>query len=375
MQACSDEDELPTNITVSDIYQVSLNEFAKPITISDTSVLLSIKKQTIGAANSIYPGGIGYHTSLELQNNNYLFVATGYSTFGDFEYSDLVTFKLDVESDQTSEIMLFEKNFSKIQIGGASLLRLTSDTLLCFFFAKDDANTINIYVKKSFDNGNIWSVPLKINTIDNAYQHAASDRAILLSNRRILLPMAIGGTGGNNYLFCYYSDDLGENWKATKLFYMKGNQLYEPCIAELTNGRLLMTIRNQSGKIIFAYSDNQGLSWDKFTKSDIDSPDAPSCIFRIPDQNILLLAWNNNGRINDYQNRTPLSLAMSFDDGQSWQKIADLENTTDISAFYPCIRLHNQQLVISYTTRAGGNLIGTITVLKIPLSEILNMRR
>ena len=111
-------------------------------------------------------------------------------------------------------------------------------------------------MKSSADNGETWSNPQMINTIKNVYQHSANNRSILLSSGRILLPMAIGGTDSSNYIFCYYSDDFGDTWQSSKMYYANNNLLYEPSIQELVNGKLIMTIRNSSGKIIFATSND-----------------------------------------------------------------------------------------------------------------------
>lgn len=373
--SCKEEpDENAQNlITVDDTYDVSLQSPANEFGIlTGFPINMDLKKYVLMGQTSTYQGGASFASICMKTDSEYLVVATGYSEYSDFANAELINLDLNIDTRQMTEQKIFQKNLAKIQTGGASLLKLNKDTILSFFFGKESNYIIDIYIKKSTDNGLTWSNPEKINTIKNEYQHAAASRAILLSNGRILLPMAIGGTGTQNYVFCYYSDDKGETWTATKLFKMKNNELYEPCIEELETGRLIMTLRNQSGKIIFAFSDDNGLTWIDFLKSNIDSPDAPSVIARVPGTEDLILIWNNNTRIKDYQNRSPLSLAISHDDGKTWDYLFDIENRPNIGAYYPTINFNSEKLLITYTQRNEGDSKANVVYTEILLSNVLN---
>lgn len=298
-----------------------------------------------------YPGGSAFASICKKNVNDYLVVAMGYGKYDDFAFSELLYFDLNIQTKQFTVTSLFQENLSKIQTGGNSLVKLNDKVILSLFYGKESANSINIYMKSSGDNGVTWSGPKMISTLKDVYQHAANNRAILLSSGRILLPMAIGGAGSKNYIFCYYSDDNGDTWQNTKLLYTKGNSLYEPCVEELSDGRLIMTLRNSSGKIIFAFSNDDGLTWTDFVKSDITSPDAPSTIAKIPGKNLLVLIWNNTDRIFDYHNRSPLSLAISKDEGKTWKYLFDIENTLNVGAYYPTINFSKDKMLITYTKK------------------------
>lgn len=313
------------------------------------------KKKIILGETPKYGGGASFASVCKKNENNYLIVATGYGKYDDFGFSELVNLDIDITTKETAEMSVFQENLGKIQTGGNSLLKISDKTILSFFFSKESTKLIDVYMKTSLDNGLTWSAPRVINTIKNAYQHCANNRAILLSSGRIVLPMAIGGTGSSNYVFCYYSDDNGDTWQNTKLFNTGGNELYEPCVAELEKGKLIMTLRNSSGKILFAFSNDDGLYWTDFVKSNLNCPDAPSTIAKVPNKNILVLIWNNNSNIFDYQNRSPLSLATSKDEGKTWTYLFDIENRTSIGAYYPTINFTEDKMLITYTQKISGD--------------------
>lgn len=329
-----------------------------------------MEKYTILGQSGKYEGGSSFASVCKRNENDYLIVATGYGKYDDLAFSELVNLDINIKTKQFTGMSLFQENLAKIQTGGNSLLKISDKTILSFFFGKESTKDINIYMKSSIDNGLTWSGPKMINTITGVYQHCANNRAILLSSGRILLPMAIGGTGSKNYVFCYYSDDKGATWKNTRLFYTQNNSLYEPCVVELNNGKLIMTIRNSSGKIIFASSNDHGLTWTDFIKSDITSPDSPSTIAKIPGKNLLVLSWNNNDRIFDYHNRSPLSLAISKDDGKTWKYLFDIENALNIGAYYPTINFANDKMLITYTKKGAGDSKSVVIFSEIPVSSL-----
>lgn len=328
------------------------------------------EKYTILDPTGKYLGGSAFASVCKKDDNDYLVVAMGYGKYDDFAFSELLNFDLNIQTKQFTGTSLFQENLAKIQTGGNSLIKLNDKVILSLFYGKESTNSINIYMKSSVDNGVTWSGPKMINTLKDVYQHAANNRAILLSSGRILLPMAIGGAGSQNYIFCYYSDDNGDTWQNTKLLYTKGNALYEPCVEELSDGRLIMTIRNSSGKIIFAFSNDDGLTWTDFVKSEITSPDAPSTIAKIPGKNLLVLSWNNTDRIFDYHNRSPLSLAISKDEGKTWKYLFDIENALNVGAYYPTINFSKDKMLITYTKKNSGDSRSVVVFSEVSISSL-----
>lgn len=354
-----------------DSYDAIIDKTTTFGTLTDSPSLFPLEKTILLSPTQKYGGGFAFASVCKKTEDNYLLVSTGYEKYDDFAFSELINIDINVNDiKQFEETSLFQQNIAKIQTGGISLLKINDKTILSFFYAKESTKSIDIYMKKSIDNGLTWSSPTIISEIKNAYQHCANNRAILLTNGRIILPMAIGGTGSPNYIFCYYSDDFGNTWKSTKMFKTNNNSLYEPCIEELSTGKLIMTLRNSSGKIIFCFSNDDGITWTDFVKSNLNCPDAPSTIARMPGKNWLLLIWNNNERIFDYHFRSPLSLAVSKDEGKSWIYLFDIENRPNIGAYYPTMNFTEDKLLITYTQKNTGDMKSSVVFSKISISSL-----
>ena len=84
----------------------------------------------------------------------------------------------------------------------------------------------------------------------------------------------------------------------------------------------MMFIRATSGKQFVSYSKDKGATWSYAKPYNLKSPLSPASIERIPSTGDLFAIWNNNDgsdpKIKD--KRTPLTVAISKDDGKTWQK-------------------------------------------------------
>lgn len=90
----------------------------------------------------------------------------------------------------------------------------------------------------------------------------------------------------------------------------------EPTIAELKNGNFIMLLRNDArGYLYKSFSKDLGLTWSNPVKTDIPNPANKPKLLKT---NRGLLLLNTPQSINGYSHRNPLSLWMSFDDGETW---------------------------------------------------------
>ena len=83
-----------------------------------------------------------------------------------------------------------------------------------------------------------------------------------------------------------------------------------------------------------------------------------------------MLIWNNNERIFDYQNRSPLSLAISKDEGKTWRYLFDVENRVNVGAYYPTINFTNDKMLITYTQKYSGDNKTTVVYSEIFLTAL-----
>jgi sialidase-1 len=118
----------------------------------------------------------------------------------------------------------------------------------------------------------------------------------------------------------FFTDDHGKTFKISESIQFPGSN--ESIAAELSDDRMIMSIRNQRGDIrqrILAFSSDGGATWDKqyFEPSLID-PVCQGSITSFTDSNgQFILVHSNNA---DTENRNNLSLKFSFDQGKTWPK-------------------------------------------------------
>jgi sialidase-1 len=119
---------------------------------------------------------------------------------------------------------------------------------------------------------------------------------------------------------------------------------------ELRDGKVLMIIRTDMGKIYRSYSSDGGAHWTAAEATVLDSPTAPATVARIPSTGDLLLLWNNRPPGPTHmQDRFPLASAISRDEGQTWENIRNLDATSGFSYSYASVTFpENDRAIITY---------------------------
>ena len=133
-----------------------------------------------------------------------------------------------------------------------------------------------------------------------------------------------------------YSDDGGESWQRSHPVFIWQDDGYggigmadEPNVAELTDGRVIMFMRNPLGRIYQTFSADSGQTWEYPTPTVLPSSLSPCCVERVPANEHtlasgragdLLCVWNNvsDDEIRRGFRRGRLSAAISKDDGKTW---------------------------------------------------------
>jgi len=127
----------------------------------------------------------------------------------------------------------------------------------------------------------------------------------------------------------------------------------QPSLLQLSDGRLMVLMRSQNGKLARSYSSDKGETWSTVELSDIPNNQSGTDAVTLRDGRHVLV-------YNDFQTlmgqpkgpRTPLCVAVSEDDGQSWQRILTLEDSPISEYSYPAIiEGHDGSLHITYTWR------------------------
>ena len=254
-----------------------------------------------------------------------------------------------------------------------SLLRLKDGRMALFYLRKNSLADCHPYLRYSSDEGVTWSEP--IGAIgEPGYYVLNNDRVVQLKGGRLVMPVALhepvaGRFSPRGVAMTYVSDDAGRTWRRTGVLnpppaddgaWRAGFQ--EPGVVELRDGRLMMFIRTQMGSQYLSYSRDRGQSWSPAEPSAIASPLSPASIKRIPGKGDLLMVWNDHAGVDAAMKasaksggkRTPLSVAISKDDGKHWQNVHAIRNAPDGWYCYTAIHFVKDQVLLAFASGGSG---------------------
>ncbi len=254
-----------------------------------------------------------------------------------------------------------------LNIMSASLLRLRSGELALFYLVKTSTADCRPVLRLSVDEGATWGAPVACITDEPGYYVLNNDRAIQLKSGRLVLPVCLHTVPGatrmdwQGTVMCYLSDDNGRTWRrsrtAQKGYGATGKRIttQEPGVVELKDGRVMMFIRTDSGYQYLAYSRDGADSWTPPVASTLAAPVAPASIKRLPATGDLVLVWNDHASIPESlrKRRVPLSVAISKDDGKTWQHVKALEG--NLAGWYCYIAVHpvDDAVLLGYCAMAS----------------------
>jgi len=293
----------------------------------------------------------------------------------------------------THEDSLILPNEGHMNIMSVSLLRLQDERLALFYLRKDSLADCRPRMRVSSDEATTWSAPVDVITgSEPGYYVVNNDRVIQLSSGRLIVPAALhtACAGGPltspaasvlspyGQIFCYLSDDAGATWSKGRRVLTEahpggnGVMVQEPGLIELQDGRMMVFSRTDAGSQYIAYSRDQGQSWSPLHASEIISPCSPASLARIPDTGDLLMVWNNHADIPDELagKRTPLTSAISRDEGDTWINVKDIE--TDPSGWYcyTAIAFAGEHVLLAHTagdTRENNGL-AKLQITRLPVA-------
>jgi hypothetical protein len=264
------------------------------------------------------------------------------------------------EGASWSKPFVLQENIGKLNTMSPSLLRLKSGRVLMVFSRRDGQpgvpggpDVTQALAKWSDDDCRTSSEPIALMAADQ-YWDAANDRLVQLASGRVLWPAKSGGP----HCVCFRSDDDGASWQisARNVAEPQGLEYAEPIVIELRDHSLLMYIRNKSGNLHVAGSNDGGDTWTmrKCAPPDMAGrPDtgpnaahAPCQVKHVPGGDDLLLVWNNN------RTRTPLTAAISSDQGETWHHFRNLEEMDGwpprLTHCYPSVAFLNGNVHLTY---------------------------
>jgi sialidase-1 len=223
-------------------------------------------------------------------------------------------------------------------------LRMPSGDLCLFYCRKNGDDDCRVMMRKSRDDGKTWGEPKQLSDW-HGYVALTNDRSILTSTGRIVLPFwyaVLDAFQQPWYSVCQvlYSDDEGETWHLSRPpLAAPGSRdgSTEPAAVELSDGSILMMMRNGTGRIWQTISSDGGARWERPTPTDLGTSTSPISLRRIPGSKGILVIWNQCSKeeIEWGFVRNRLSCAISSDDCRTWGHFKNLESLDDVTHVDP----------------------------------------
>jgi sialidase-1 len=228
--------------------------------------------------------------------------------------------------------------------GERALLRTKEGVMLFAFLNRkelvlkwDDAQggplegcRVPVYVARSSDDGATWAPPV---LLQDGWCGAVRQMIQLRSGRLLLVCQQARARPGRHVTVNYYSDDLGQSWRASDVLDLGADGNYrdpatglnagthggaiEGTVLERRSGDLLLLLRVPHG-CFFQSVSKDGAKWSAPVPTPIEASDSPGLLVRLASGRVALV-WN---RFRDPVKRTgrreQVSIAFSENDGLTW---------------------------------------------------------
>lgn len=201
--------------------------------------------------------------------------------------------------------------------------------LTCFYSNSEGGRNfeyVRPYFRVSHDAGKTWGAEQRMPEPDFQYPTGTlfalkpvrlADGTILLpANRESQDPDATRGW----YSLFYRSTDEGKTWTESEAIFSRPGNI-QPTVQQLADGSLvaLFRPRGQKRKLWRSTSSDGGKTWAPLSETSVDNPSSRSDFVVLPSGN-LVLACNPDPTL-----RTPVSLLLSRDGGETWPVRRDIE--------------------------------------------------
>lgn len=217
-----------------------------------------------------------------------------------------------------------------------------------------------------------WSKPsllVETNDLISKYSRGpVRSKPIVLSNGFWLAPSSVERTvvSDEKSFFIFSKPDVvwkafvdisknnGKNWNKSKLIDFdrkkygfkngKYGGIIQPSLWESTPGNVHMLLRSTAGFIFRSDSEDYGQTWCQAYPTELPNNNSGIDVVKIKD--VLFLAYNPVA--GNWAARTPLSLVLSGNNGETWKKTLNIEEGQG-SFSYPSVAILKDGVGITYT--------------------------
>ena len=217
----------------------------------------------------------------------------------------------------------------------------------------------------SEDEGQSWT-PARLPDDEDAVYYVMNDRLIQMRSGRLVLPVSHMpvdmGTyeGDRNVGLCFYSEDGGETWRRSSRWAdLEGDLrgMAEPCVAEVTGGRLLMLSRTGAGVKYQSWSDDSAETWSTPEPTTLTAACSSLTLKTLPDGRLIVF-YNHAEPLYEgaFFPRNPLTYAISADGGRTWSEPVLVDDAglardeNHLQHIYPSICFTDEGMLAIYST-------------------------
>ena len=234
------------------------------------------------------------------------------------------------------------------------VLFLAPDGAVHLFFKVGDSIPIwETWTIVSVDGGRSWSAPRELVPGNRGGRGPVKNKPIVLSDGSWLAPASIeAGPDGDHAwdVFVDRSTDGGRTWQRGEFIPLdhakfEGGGVIQPTLWESAPGRVHMLTRSTAYAICRSDSNDFGRTWCPVYKTALPNNSSGIDLTRLADGTLVLAFTPVPHKI-----RTPLSLAISRDNGATWTDRLDIETQPGQYA-YPAVIPSGRGVAITYTWR------------------------
>ncbi len=215
-----------------------------------------------------------------------------------------------------------------------------------------------------------WTEPVEM-APDRKYDVFFNNKPIRLASGIWLMPVVVrnGKQPGTKPIPYHWgfesvgaliSNDGGTSWKAVGVSPRISNSGYgnkdtfcwEAGAFQRKNGTVVIFVRNSWGLIQATESRDEGRTWNDFEPVNVPNPTARIHVRKLPGGEVICLSNPNSRPV--FENRSPLAIFVSYDEGVSFAKIVILD--VNAKVMYPDAELDEDghTLHLHYESRKEG---------------------
>lgn len=231
------------------------------------------------------------------------------------------------------------------------LFRGNDGTIVLYFKVGKTIDHWETWYKLSSDEGETWTEAKELVAGDKGGRGPVRNKPIVLSDGTWLAPSSDEKKGVWN-AFVDRSEDQGKTWTATPFIPINRDSIPEegviqPALWESSNGNVHMLLRSSAGVICRSDSRDYGKTWSPVYKTTLPNPNSGIDLTKL-DDGTLVLAYNPDSE--NWGSRSPISLAVSTDNGKTWPTKLTVDKGSSEDEFsYPSIIHAGDTVALTYT--------------------------